>query len=60
WNGMTLAINVADEGSVDAVFRRAKHAGAAQVAPPQPRAWGGYSAYIADSEDQRWEIAWAP
>jgi uncharacterized glyoxalase superfamily protein PhnB len=35
-------------------------AGATPVAEPVDREWGGRSAYIADPEGNRWEIAWAP
>jgi hypothetical protein len=34
-------------------------AGATPVAAPVARDWGGRSAYIADPEGNRWEIAWA-
>ena len=30
------------------------------LAEPVDRDWGGRSAYIADPEGNRWEIAWAP
>ena len=60
WNGMTLAINVAERAEVDHVFRAATQAGARAVASPTEREWGGYSAYIADPEGNRWELAWAP
>jgi hypothetical protein len=60
WNGVTLALNVARHDEVDQVFGAATEAGATAVASPTERAWGGYSAYIADPEGNRWEIAWAP
>ena len=60
WNGVTLAINVEQREGVDAAFRAALAAGARAVAEPVARDWGGYSAYVADPEAQRWEIAWAP
>jgi len=60
WNGVTLAMNVDTREQVDEVFALAVKAGAAAVAPPQDRDWGGCSAYFADPEDNRWEIAWAP
>ncbi len=60
WNGVTLALNVADRGEVDQVVRVATDAGARVVASPTERDWGGYSGYIADPEGNRWEIAWAP
>jgi uncharacterized glyoxalase superfamily protein PhnB len=60
WNGVTLALNVAERSEVDEVFRAATDAGARVVASPAERDWGGYSGYIADPEGNRWEIAWAP
>ena len=60
WNGLTLALNVQDRAEVDVVFDQAVAAGARPIAAPQDREWGGRSAYIADPENNRWEIAWAP
>ncbi len=34
-------------------------AGAASIDEPVTREWGGRSAYVADPERNRWEIAWA-
>jgi uncharacterized glyoxalase superfamily protein PhnB len=42
------------------VFDAAIRAGARAVAEPRDREWGGRSGYIADPEQNRWEIAWAP
>jgi catechol 2,3-dioxygenase-like lactoylglutathione lyase family enzyme len=60
WNGVTLALNVADRTDVDNAFAAALDAGARSVGPPTEREWGGYSGYFADPEGNRWEIAWAP
>jgi uncharacterized glyoxalase superfamily protein PhnB len=60
WNGVTLALNVAERTQVDEVFAAATEAGAKAIASPTRREWGGYSGYIADPEGTRWEIAWAP
>ncbi len=60
WNGVTLAVNVADKAEVDAGYRAALDSGARSIGAPVNREWGGYSAYVADPEGQRWEIAWAP
>jgi uncharacterized protein len=60
WNGITLAINVESRILVDEVYAAATASGARAIAAPLEREWGGYSAYIADPEGQRWEIAWAP
>ena len=60
WNGVTYGINVETPAGVDETFGVALTAGARPIARPVRRDWGGYSAYIADPEGNRWEIAWAP
>lgn len=60
WSGITLACNVDSSQQVDTAFGAAVAAGATVVAEPVDRSWGGRSAYIADPEGNRWEIAWAP
>ncbi len=59
FSGVTLACNVDSEEQVDAAFTAAVAAGATPVAEPVNRDWGGRSAYFADPEGNRWEIAWA-
>ncbi|GAA1196203.1 VOC family protein [Prauserella alba] len=56
--GFTLAVNVDSPEQVDAAYEAAIAMGAGAVAEPQERAWGGRSAYFADPEDNRWEIAY--
>jgi catechol 2,3-dioxygenase-like lactoylglutathione lyase family enzyme len=60
WSGVTLACNVDTRDEVDRAFADAVAAGATAVAEPTDRHWGGRSAYFADPEGHRWEIAWAP
>jgi uncharacterized glyoxalase superfamily protein PhnB len=60
WTGVTLAVNLDSREQVDTVFAEAIAAGARVVAEPTDREWGGRSGYIADPENHRWEIAWAP
>jgi uncharacterized glyoxalase superfamily protein PhnB len=55
-----LGINGDSRGAVDEAYETALAAGATSVARPVQREWGGYSAYIADPEGNRWEITWAP
>jgi uncharacterized glyoxalase superfamily protein PhnB len=57
---LTLACNVDSPEQVEAAFAAAVAAGATPVAEPVARDWGGRSAYFADPEGNRWEIAWAP
>ncbi|MBQ0907034.1 VOC family protein [Micromonospora sp. U21] len=59
WSGVTLACNVDNRAEVDTAFAAVVAAGATVVAEPTDRSWGGRSAYIADPEGNRWEIAWA-
>ncbi len=59
FSGLTLACNVDSEGQVDEAFTAAIAAGATAIAEPTRREWGGRSAYVADPEGNRWEIAWA-
>jgi uncharacterized glyoxalase superfamily protein PhnB len=60
WNGVALAINVVSRDAVYEAYAAATRLGAHSIAPPTERAWGGYAAYVADPEGQRWEIAWLP
>ncbi len=60
WNGVTLAINFASADEVDIAYEAAISTGASPVGRPSKREWGGYSAYFADPEGNRWELAWAP
>jgi catechol 2,3-dioxygenase-like lactoylglutathione lyase family enzyme len=57
WSGVTLACNVDGREEVDTAFAAAVAAGATVVAEPTDRSWGGRSAYVADPEGNRWEIA---
>lgn len=59
FSGITLACNVDGEEQVDTAFTAAVAAGARPIAEPVHRHWGGRSAYFADPEGNRWEIAWA-
>jgi catechol 2,3-dioxygenase-like lactoylglutathione lyase family enzyme len=58
--GFTLIMNVDEKVGVDSTFSDMVGAGARPLAQPQERSWGGRSAYVADLEGNRWEIAWAP
>jgi uncharacterized glyoxalase superfamily protein PhnB len=57
WRGFTMAINVESEGKVQEVFNIAVASGAIEIQEPTRRDWGGLSAYVADPEGNRWEIA---
>jgi len=60
WSGVTLACTVDSRDDVDSAFDAAVSAGATPVAAATDRSWGGFSAFIADPEGNRWEITWSP
>ena len=60
WGGVTLAHNVADPASVDAVLARAEAAGAGVGRPGAPTSWGGYSGVFLDPDGHPWEVAHNP
>ena len=60
WGGVTLALNVASPGEVDAVTEEARAAGATVAREPGETFWGGYSSAFIDPEGHPWEIAHNP
>jgi catechol 2,3-dioxygenase-like lactoylglutathione lyase family enzyme len=58
WNGVTLASNVTSASEVDTVFAAWVARGATPITEPFDLEWGGRTAYVADPEGNRWEIAW--
>lgn len=56
----TLAVNYATEQDVDVVFDRLSQNGVRIVKSPEKVFWGGYSGYVADIENNYWEIACNP
>ena len=60
FGGISLAHNVADKATVDAVFAEAVAAGATALKQPGEVFWGGYTAYFADPDGHLWEVAWNP
>lgn len=56
----TLAINVANEQKVDQLFSEFKQKKVKIIKPPEKVFWGGYSGYIADIENNLWEIVYNP
>lgn len=57
---ITLGHNVDTEDEVAAVLDRATAAGGSILTPPVRRDWGGVSAYFADPDGFRWEVAHNP
>jgi uncharacterized protein len=55
-----LAINLNSEQAVDKTFAKLKKSGAKVVKKPKKVFWGGYSGFVADIEDNYWEIGYNP
>lgn len=60
FKGFTLSYNTASEKEVDDLFYILKNKGVRIVKEPEKVFWGGYSSYIADPDDNLWEIAFNP
>ena len=56
----TLSHNVDSDEDVLRVYERAIAAGATSLREPAPVEWGGFTAYVADPDGFRWEIAHNP
>lgn len=57
---VALAMNLADEGAVDASLDAAVAAGGRLTKPAERAVWGGYSGYVADPDGHLWEVAYNP
>ena len=57
---VTLAHNVGSEEDVHRVVAAIRAAGGTVVAEPARASWGGFTAYVADPDGFRWEIAHNP
>jgi uncharacterized protein len=49
-----------NEKDVDELIQELKNKGVKIIKKPQKVFWGGYSSYIADPDDNLWEIAYNP
>ena len=56
----TLAHNLKSKDAVDELFLELSEKGVTIVKPPEEVFWGGYSGYIADPDNNLWEIAYNP
>ncbi|MCW3062551.1 MAG: hypothetical protein JWQ02_4372 [Capsulimonas sp.] len=56
----TLAYNVASESEVDSLVASLESRGVRIVKRPEATFFGGYNAYVADVEENLWEIACNP
>lgn len=57
---VALAINLRSEKEVDAAIENLRAKGARIIRDPENVFWGGYRGYIADPEDNYWEIVYNP
>ncbi len=60
FKGFTLAYNTRSKEEVDTLIADLETKGARIVKRPQEVFWGGYSSYVADPDDNLWEIAFNP
>ncbi|MCC9165601.1 VOC family protein [Pontibacter harenae] len=56
----SLAHNVGSEQEVDELVALLEEKGATIMKRPEKTFWGGYSSYIADPDENLWEIAYNP
>ncbi|BAV04672.1 hypothetical protein SAMN05421788_111131 [Filimonas lacunae] len=57
---VTLAVNMANRQQVDTLFAAFTKKGVRILKMPETVSWGGYRGYIADTEENYWEIVWNP
>ncbi|MEM6719336.1 MAG: VOC family protein [Bacteroidota bacterium] len=60
FKGFTLAYNTRTKEEVDEIFADLGSKGVKIVKQPEQVFWGGYSGYVADLDDNLWEIAYNP
>lgn len=60
FKGFTMAYCTRSEKEVDDLFLKFKNQGTKIVKSPERTFWGGYSGYIADPDENLWEIAFNP
>lgn len=60
FKAFSIAYNTRSEAEVDDLFESFAQKGVRIVKKPEKVFWGGYSGYIADPDDNLWEIAFNP
>jgi uncharacterized protein len=60
FKGFTLAYNARNEKEVDDIITDLGAKGAKIIKAPHHVFWGGYSGYVADLEENLWEVAYNP
>lgn len=60
FKAFTLAYNTRSQQEVDAIINTLRAKDVTIVKEPQKVFWGGYSSYVADIDDNLWEVAYNP
>ena len=60
FKAFSLAYNTRSENEVDDLIGELEAKGVKIVKRPEKVFWGGYSSYVADPDDNLWEIAYNP
>lgn len=60
FKSFSLAFNARSEDEVNELFAFFESKGVRIIKKPEKVFWGGYSGYIADPDDNLWEIAYNP
>jgi catechol 2,3-dioxygenase-like lactoylglutathione lyase family enzyme len=60
FKSFSIAYNTRSENEVDELISELKSKGVKIIKEPEKVFWGGYSSYIADPDDNLWEIAFNP
>lgn len=60
FKGFTLAYNTRSKEEVDGIFADLASKDVKIIKQPEAVFWGGYSGYVADLDDNLWEIAFNP
>ena len=60
FKGFTLAYNARSEKEVEEIVSDLRVKGVRIIKIPQKVFWGGYNSYVADPDDNLWEIAFNP
>jgi catechol 2,3-dioxygenase-like lactoylglutathione lyase family enzyme len=60
FKSFSLAINLDSEQEVNDTFGQLRQKGVVILREPEKTAWGGYRGYVADVEDNCWELAYNP
>ena len=60
FKGFTLSYNAMTKNEVDEIIHNLRNKGVKIIKEPQKVFWGGDSSYIADPDDNLWEIAFNP